>query len=70
MTRLLTAAALLICLALLPACPATGEACTEEGEDRCEGEMISTCTNGTWSDPVECGAGGCMVMDSGLEHCM
>ncbi len=68
MTRLLALA--LFALALLPACPPTGEACSEEGEQRCEGEMISTCEDGAWSEAVECGAGACMVMDSGLEHCM
>jgi hypothetical protein len=53
----------------------TGAACPasecEDGEQRCNGEMVETCASGSWGAAEYCPAGeGCMTMDSGIEHCM
>ncbi len=68
MTRLFSL--FLLLLPLLAACPPSGEACEEDGEQRCEDDLISTCEGGTWGEAVECGAGACMTMTDGLQHCM
>ncbi len=61
---------LVFVIAALVGCPPTGESCDEDGETRCEGELVSTCTDGVWTEAVECGEGACMEMASGLQHCM
>jgi len=53
----------------------TGSACPadecEDGEERCNGEQIESCTGGSWGEAEDCDAGmACMTMDSGVEHCM
>ncbi len=47
------------------------ETCTP-AEVRCDGEAIETCgADGRWQEPQACASGeACMVMDSGMTHCM
>ena len=61
---------LLAALALLAGCPPSGEACDEEGETRCEDELVATCADGVWGEAVDCGMGACMEMATGMQHCM
>jgi hypothetical protein len=58
-------------------CRESGDACPIEGQAQCSSRPASevintyyvTCTNGHWSEPIDCGENECVALEDGTTEC-